>query len=283
MLLLDGKRLAILKTQELQARISKLHYQPTCHIIQVGNLFESNKYIRNKMAKAQELGIAITLAQFADPTISEAALISHIHTKLQTSSRRSHLGIIVQLPLPEHISKQRVLDAIASECDIDGLSQANMDNFYKNQPAMIPATARAVLMLLQAYKINLVNQRIVVVGESNLVGRPTKHLLSRFTPFISSRNRASGLHGCEQADVLVVAAGSPHLIQPEHVKRGATVVDVGINTLDNHKVVGDVDFAALQNHAGALSPTPGGVGPLTVISLFENLIEKCERAERLEF
>ena len=281
MILLDGKKVAAQKTIELQQRINVLKQKPVCVIIQVGDLFESNKYITNKMKKAQELGIRITLEKFNDLQISQTDLINYIENLINSHPFKSHLGIIVQLPLPIDFDKQLILDTIDPTCDIDGLSTTNMNNFYQDQkPFMIPATAKAILTLLNAYQIELNNKKMMVIGESNLVGKPTKHLLKKYSNNVSSRNIDTGIKGSEYADFLVVAAGSAKLIKAENVKDQAVVVDVGINTLDNKKVVGDVDFEDVKDKVLAISPTPGGVGPLTVISLFENLVEKCEEFEK---
>ena len=281
MILLDGKKVAAQKTIELQQRISCLKQKPVCIIIQVGDLFESNKYIANKIKKAQELGIEISLKKFDDFQINQSDLINYIQDLINSHPLKSHLGIIVQLPLPADFDKQLILDIIDPNYDIDGLSTANMNHFYQDQkPFMIPATARAVLTLLKAYEIELENKKMMVIGESNLVGRPTKHLLKKYSNDVSSRNIDTGIDGSETADLLVVAAGSAKLIKAHNVKEQAVVVDVGINTLGNKKVIGDVDFEAVKDKVYAISPTPGGVGPLTVISLLENLVEKCERSEK---
>ena len=281
MILLDGKKVAAQKTIELQQRINVLKQKPVCVIIQVGDLFESNKYIANKIKKAQELGIEISLEKFNDLQISQTDLINYIENLINSHPFKSHLGIIVQLPLPIDFDKQLILDTIDPTCDIDGLSTTNMNNFYQDQKSfMIPATAKAILTLLNAYQIELNNKKMMVIGESNLVGKPTKHLLKKYSNDVSSRNIDTGIKGSEYADFLVVAAGSAKLIKAENVKDQAVVVDVGINTLDNKKVVGDVDFEDVKDKVLAISPTPGGVGPLTVISLFENLVEKCEEFEK---
>ena len=239
-----------------------------------------NKYIANKIKKAQELGIEITLEKFNDPQISQNDLIKYIKNLINLHPLKSHLGIIVQLPLPTDFDKQLILDTIDPTCDIDGLSTANMNHFYQDQkPFMIPATAKAILTLLNAYQIELNNKKMMVIGESNLVGKPTKHLLKKYSNDVSSRNIDTGIKGSEVVDLLVVAAGCAKLIKANNVKDQAVVVDVGINTLDNKKVVGDVDFEDVKDKVLAISPTPGGVGPLTVISLFENLVEKCEEFE----
>lgn len=279
-LLLDGKKIAQQKTKELRNRVNNLQKKPILCIVQVGDLFESNKYIKNKIKKANELNI-LTKLEKLNIDIKEEDLITFIQDKIK---QKLCDGLIVQLPLPNHINKQNVLDAVELEYDIDGLSSNNMNNFYNDKDTcFIPATSRAIMLLLNFYKINLTNKNIVVVGESNLVGKPTKHILSKYTSNISSRNIKTGIYDTNKADILVVAAGSPFLIKENDVKKNSVIIDVGINTLDNNKVVGDVDFESVKNKVFAISPTPGGVGPLTVISLLENLIEKCEKIEKNHF
>lgn len=277
MIILDGEKIAQLKTDELKKRVLALKKKPIFYIIQVGDLFESNKYIKHKIKKGNDLFIDIKLKKFSE-NITEAELVFFIQNKLLIESKDCCDGIIIQLPLPNHINKQTVLDSINPMFDIDGLSSINMYNFYNDlNHFFIPATARGIITLLNFYKINLLNKNIIVIGESNLVGKPIKHLLSKYTKNISSRNIETGIYDTEKADILIVAVGSPKLIKKENVKENAVVVDVGINTFDNNKIVGDVDFDDVKDKVYAISPTPGGVGPLTVISLFENLIEKCEK------
>lgn len=268
MTILDGKLVSEKILDQLKKKVSKLKRKPTFAIIQVGDLEESNKYIKNKLLKASKVGIVSSHFKFEEK-ISESDLINKIN-----KIKKDYDGIIVQLPLPNHINSQNVLDAIDLDKDIDGLSSKNMNNFYNDmQPHFCPATARAVLCLLQHYKINL-NQKILVIGESNLVGKPTKKLLSKFTQQIESRNINTGISNSEEFDILIVAAGSPKLIKKENVKKNAIVVDVGITILDNKKLQGDVDFDDVKNKVLAISPVPGGVGPLTVVCLLMNLIDK---------
>lgn len=270
MIILDGKKVAEQITFDLKKRVNNLIEKPSFCIIQVGDIFESNKYIKNKIKKANEIGIKTEWKKF-DSIIEENELIKNI-----TNIQKKFDGIIIQLPLPKNMNTQKVLDSIDIDKDIDGLTTKNMDKFYNDQkPFFCPATARAIFVLLNFYKINL-NKKIMVIGESNLVGKPTKKLLSKFCKKIESRNKLTGIEGSEFYDIIIVAAGSPNLIKSNNVKRNAIIVDVGINTLDNKKVIGDVDFDDVKDKIKAISPVPGGVGPLTVICLLMNLIEKKE-------
>ena len=268
MIILDGKKVAEIETINLKQKVLNLKIKPKLGIIQVGNLPESNKYISNKINKAKEIGIIADWIKL-DNQISEEQLRFEIN-----KIKNEYNGLIVQLPLPNHINSQNILDLIDLDKDIDGLSSKNQNNFYNDvQPYFCPATARAVLLLLNFYNIDL-NKKIMVIGESNLVGKPTKKLLSRYSNNVVSRNKQIGISGSEEYDILVVATGNPNLIKKENIKEGAIIVDVGINVLENNKLVGDVDFESVSKKAQAISPVPGGVGPLTVICLLKNLIDK---------
>lgn len=271
MILLDGVQVAKIKTQELKKKISSLNIKPSLCIIQVGNNSESNKYINKKIQKANEIGILTHWTKF-DENKTEEEIIKYIQ-----SLEHQYDGIIVQLPLPTNLNKQNILDSVPIAKDVDGLSSFSMSRFYNDDSnCHAPATAKAILMLLTHYKIELQNKTITVVGESNLVGKPIKHLLSKYTNKINSKNINTGILGTETSDILIVAAGSPLLINKNNVKENAVVVDVGINTLNN-KIVGDVDFENVKQKCLAISPVPGGVGPLTVISLLENVINSCTK------
>ncbi|MGL5643680.1 MAG: bifunctional 5,10-methylenetetrahydrofolate dehydrogenase/5,10-methenyltetrahydrofolate cyclohydrolase, partial [Metamycoplasmataceae bacterium] len=172
------------------------------------------------------------------------------------------------------LDKQTVLDAVDFHKDIDGLSQKNHDLLYQNQKCIVPATAKAIISLLNAYNIEVKGKQIGVVGESNLVGKPTKELLIKMGAIVTSFNIDTGIKNSEQADILIVAAGSPNLIKAENIKQNAVIIDVGVSRVDeSNKVYGDVDFDSVKNKASAISPVIGGVGPLTVVSLLENLVE----------
>lgn len=268
MILLSGKELALQETKNLEKITSLIKRRLKLVIIQVGNLEESNRYINHKIKKAHEIGIYTEWIKFNVET-GEESLVKEIK-----KCNKKYDGIIVQLPLPDHLNKQRVLDVILPENDIDGLTTTNGLNFYRGTPPyFIPATANAIYMLLDYYKIKLKDQKILVIGESNLVGRPIKNILSNYSNYVDSTNKEKGISHANQYDILIVAAGIPHLIKEQHVKENAIVIDVGI-TIENNKIIGDVDFDSVKHKALAISPVPGGVGPLTVISLLKNLVDK---------
>ena len=281
MILLDSKKTIDWKTFELGVKIHYWKQKPVCVIIQVGDLFESNKYVANKIKKAQELGVEISLKKFDDSQINQNDLINYIQDLINSHPIKSHLGIIVQLPLPSNFDKQLILDAIGPSYDIYGLSTANMNHFYQDKkPFMIPATAKAILTLLKDYKIELENKKMMVIGESNLVGKPIKYLLEKYSNDVSSRNINTGIYRSETADILVVAADSAKLIKAHNVKEQAVVVDFDINTLENKKIISGVDFEDLKNKVYVINPTPIHVNDLLIfICSLENLIEKCKQSE----
>ncbi len=267
MIILDGKKVAAEETEKLKKIVSALSYQPNFAIIQVGNLEESNKYIKNKIKKADEIGINTNHIKFNND-IKEEELIEFIK-----DINNIYDGIIVQLPLPNSLNKHNILNSIDPSKDIDCCNQTNLNNFYNNKPSFIPATARAIKLLLDYYQIDIKDKKILIVGESDLVGKPTKKILSQFSSCVDSTNKEKGISNSQNYDLLVVAAGSPKLIKKENVKKGAIVIDVGITIVEG-KMYGDVDFDNVKNIVEAISPVPGGVGPLTVICLMRNLIEK---------
>ena len=268
MLILDGKILANQKLEFLKKQISIMTTKPKMSIIQVGDVFESNKYIGIKIKQAKSIGIETNHIKLSE-YIEQDELISLIKQECQQTN-----GLIIQLPLPQHLDKQKLLDAVDIEKDIDGLSQKNHNMLYQNKECIFPATAKAIISLLTFYNIPIKKQKIGIIGESNLVGKPTKELLERMGGIVNSFNLETGIKKSENADILIVAAGSPNLVKAENIKEGAVIIDVGVSkTKLSNKISGDVDFESVKNKASAISPTIGGVGPLTVVSLLENLVE----------
>ncbi|MGL5205795.1 MAG: tetrahydrofolate dehydrogenase/cyclohydrolase catalytic domain-containing protein [Metamycoplasmataceae bacterium] len=268
MLILNGRKVSEEKLEILKNKISNFKVKPKMTIIQVGDIFESNKYIRIKMEVATKIGVIPNHIKL-DEEIEQEELIQLIKNECNQTD-----GLIIQLPLPKSLDKQAILDAVDFHKDIDGLSQRNHDLLYKNQKCIIPATAKAIISLLKAYDIEVKGKQVGVIGESNLVGKPTKELLIKMGAIVNSFNIDTGIQNSEKADILIVAAGSPNLIKAENIKENAVIVDVGVSRINgSNKAYGDVDFESVKNKASAISPTIGGVGPLTVVSLLENLIE----------
>ncbi len=268
MIILDGKMIADKITKKLRLKISKLNFVPKLSIIQVGDHPASNKYISYKIKKAQELNIATKLIKVS-AAIDEASLI----TLIQTSAAECD-GLIVQLPLPKHINKQNVLNAVPFNKDIDGLAQKNN--------LIIPATPQAIIKLLQAYNFELKNQVVAVVGQSNLVGKPTADLCEQLgVKTVYRIDKKTGLKNVKLAAIVIVAIGQAKYIKAHHLKTNAVVIDVGINEIADpnsmRKIVGDVDADDVKFKVKALSPVPGGVGPMTIICLLDNLLTLCSK------
>ena len=258
MKILNSKFIVEKITKELKEKIKKSKYKPKLCIFQLGDNKSSNKYIKVKMIKSKELGVETTYLKYGN--ISQEELILKIKEKSKVMD-----GIIVQLPLPKQYDTQLILNSIPYLKDIDGLSLKNN--------IITPATPRGIMTLLKEYKIEIKNKIVAVVGQSNLVGKPISILCEKEGAFVRRFNSTTGLSGTELADILIVAVGKKKLIQNNNIKKNVVIIDVGINPLSNNKIVGDIDLESIKNKPYAISPVPGGVGPMTVISLFQNLID----------
>lgn len=283
-LILNGRDVRDARMAELKARLAKLIAPPALAIIQVGNREDSNAYISAKMKFAEKLGVPVRHIRVAE-TISEKELIVKVW---ECNEDQSVKGIIVQLPLPIEIDQDAVIDAISPMKDVDALTSANVKNWLQGaENALLPATTRGVKELLAYYKINLFGKHVVVVGRSMLVGKPlAAFALNESASVTVCHSKTPDLAAeTKKADILIVAAGKPRLITAGHVSEGAVVVDVGINTakgekleeeVEGRKIVGDADYDSVSAIASAITPVPGGVGPMTVLSVFENLADLCQ-------
>lgn len=269
--ILDGKRLSHLLALGLTKKIKKLTIKPKLVIIQIGNLVESNTYIKNKKAFAEKIG-AVTLHKKYPGHVKESRIISDISR--YNRDPYTH-GIMVQLPAPKNFDIERVLEHIDSKKDVDGLTSINTKHLFDNNEAFIPATARGIITLLEEYKIKLAGTKIVMVGQSSLVGRPAMlALLNKGATVTMCHKNIKNLgKETKRADILITAVGHPKLITGKHVSKNQIVVDIGINITKNKKIVGDVDFGIVRKIVKAITPVPGGVGPMTVASLFQNLLK----------
>lgn len=291
MKILDGKLVNSKIAEKLKVQISKLETKPKLVIVQVGNLPESNSYIARKEAFGEKIGAAVDHKRF-DEKITQKELISQLST---LSSQLNIHGIIVQLPIPKHLNTDKVIDAISFKKDVDGLTSISLKLLWENNPVgCIPATTKGIISLLNYYKIPIVGKKVVVVGRSFSVGKPTAlAFLNRdATVSICHKHTKNLKQETKNADILVVATGKPNLIGKKHVSKDQIVIDVGINVINNkrpssvktleskpesepsgRKLVGDVNFESVSKIVSAISPVPGGVGPMTVASLFENLLK----------
>jgi methylenetetrahydrofolate dehydrogenase (NADP+)/methenyltetrahydrofolate cyclohydrolase len=277
--ILDGKKLSESLAGKLVERIAKAKFKalapadPKLVIIQVGTLEESNTYIKKKRLFAEKIGVQVVHKQYGNST-PENDIVSDI---AKYNSDPSVHGIMVQLPLPTGMNTDKILEAIDGKKDVDGLTALNTKLLFDGQTAFISATTKGVMTMLHHYKINLAGKRAVVVGDSILVGRPTAFaLLNEGATVTVCHSRTKNLpEETKRADILVVAVGKPHLITSKHVSRGQVIIDVGIN-VTKKGLVGDVDFNKVKGIVKAITPVPGGVGPMTVYSLFDNLVSAYE-------
>ncbi|OHA88848.1 MAG: hypothetical protein A3C70_02090 [Candidatus Zambryskibacteria bacterium RIFCSPHIGHO2_02_FULL_43_14] len=269
-IILDGKKLSNRLALKLMAKISKLAINPKLVIIQIGNLDRTNVYIKKKKEFAEKIGAKVLHEKYPK-NIQIEKVISNI---LKFNKDRSIHGIIVQLPLPKNFDTTRIIMAIDQRKDVDGLTAKNTRLLFDKKNGFVPATAKGILTLFKNYKIDLTGKKITMVGQSSLVGRPIALALLNegATVTVCHTHTRNLKEETKRADIIVVAAGHPGLITKNHVSSGQIVIDVGI-TLKNGKVVGDVDYEKVSKIVKAITPVPGGVGPMTVFSLFENLVK----------
>ncbi|MDP2641720.1 MAG: bifunctional 5,10-methylenetetrahydrofolate dehydrogenase/5,10-methenyltetrahydrofolate cyclohydrolase [bacterium] len=269
--ILDGKKLSALLALKLQKKIGRLPSNPKLVIIQIGDLKESNTYIKNKRIFAEKIG-ALTILKKYPADVKESQIISFISKSNRDSSVH---GIMVQLPAPKHFDIEKVLESIDARKDVDGLTAINTKHLFDNNEAFIPATAKGIVDLLEEYEIKLAGTKIVIVGQSSLVGRPAMlALLNKgATVTVCHKDTRHLEKETRQADILITAVGQPKLITTKHVSRSQVVIDIGINITKDKKIVGDVDYDKVAKIVKAITPVPGGVGPMTVASLFQNLLE----------
>lgn len=267
--ILYGKPVREELKEALKNKVSSLSKVPVLAIVQVGDRDDSNVYIKNKQKFGEEIGVKVILKKYGDD-ISEVDLINEIRTINKDDSVD---GIIVQLPLPGGFNSEKIIDSIDISKDADGLRQ-NKDIDSEN--IITPATARAVMMLMDFYDIDVSNKKVAVLGRSRLAGGPiAKELAKRgATVEVCHRETMYIKKVCKNADIIISATGNPKMIDRDFVKNGQIIIDVGINKLDG-KLVGDVYFEEVSDLVEAITPVPGGVGPLTVACLFMNLIDLC--------
>ena len=270
-LILDGKALAESIKGDARKIVTELNLSPYLVIISVGDDSASKVYVRNKIRACEQIGIKYEHVVLPE-TITEKELLSRI--RVYNMNHFIH-GIIVQLPLPKHINPDRVTDAIWRSKDVDGFGQ---DSLFH------PCTPEGIIRLLDRHLIPIEGKNVVILGRSNIVGKPMLHLLlSRNATVTICHSRTANLAEItKQADILVAAVGKPRFVTPDMVKPGAAVIDVGINRIPHPedstrtKLVGDVDFEAVKEIAGAITPVPGGVGLLTIAMLMQNTVIAAE-------
>ncbi len=278
-MIIDGKQIAQTLRNEMRDEVARLTAQygrkPCLDVIIVGEDPASMSYVRSKIKASEYCGLDGELLRLP-ATTTEDELLRLIHER---NDNPLVDGILVQLPLPHHINELSIIEAIAPEKDVDGFHPSNVAGLWLNRQTIVPCTPKGIMALLEATTTPLAGQHAVVVGRSNIVGKPVaKLLLDKNCTVTIAHSRTADLAAvCRTADILVVAVGRPHMITAEMVKLGATVIDVGINRLANGRLVGDVDYDGVAPIARAITPVPGGVGPMTIAMLIRNTIECYQR------
>ncbi|MDO8579551.1 MAG: bifunctional 5,10-methylenetetrahydrofolate dehydrogenase/5,10-methenyltetrahydrofolate cyclohydrolase [bacterium] len=277
--ILDGKIARDFYKKTLIERVKKLSFVPTLSIIQIGDNRESAIYIEQKKNFGLSIGVSVSHIHLpAEATFDEIARII-----LGENSKSEVSGIIIQSPVPAHLDFLKLVNLIDPKRDVDGLTDENVKLLAEGKPRFVPATARGVMLLLDFYKISVSGKKIAVLGRSRLVGGPIARMLEMegANVTVCHSKTANTREITKQSDIVIVAVGKPEFIDRSYVRDGAIVIDVGINSvygekleeeIPKRKLVGDVDFGNIFAVVSAITPVPGGVGPMTVLSLFDNLI-----------
>ncbi|EGG55941.1 tetrahydrofolate dehydrogenase/cyclohydrolase, NAD(P)-binding domain protein [Enterococcus faecalis TX1467] len=276
---INGRELADQMQAEIQKDVEKMTtqqgIQPGLVVLLVGENPASQTYVRNKERAAAKIGILSKVEKLPE-TISEEELLAEIDKYNQDS--RFH-GILVQLPLPKHIDEEKILLAIDPKKDVDGFHPMNLGRLFVGKPEMIPCTPYGIMKMFEAYDIDLTGKRAVVIGRSNIVGKPMAQLLlmKNATVTIAHSKTEHLAEVAKEADILVVAIGRGHFVTKEFVKPGAVVIDVGMNRNQEGKLIGDVAFDEVSEIASYITPVPKGVGPMTITMLMYQTVEAAKK------
>ena len=280
MALIDGKALAAKMQGKLAEKTATLKEEkgivPGLVVILVGEDPASQVYVRNKERSALAAGFKSQVVRLAETT-TEEELLALIENYNQDTDWH---GILVQLPLPDHIDEEKVLFAISPEKDVDGFHPTNMGKLWSGHAVMVPSTPAGIMEMFKEYQVDLTGKNAVVIGRSNIVGKPMAQLLmdAHATVTIAHSRTKNLAELARQADILVVAIGRGHFVTKEFVKEGAVVIDVGMNRDENGKLIGDVKFDEVAPVASLITPVPGGVGPMTITMLMEQTYEAALRS-----
>ena len=279
--IIDGKKIAKQVRDQWRSRVDELKRKNVCPglaVIIVGNDSASQTYVNNKIKASEGIGLYSEVYRL-DAGISEGELLKKIREL--NDDNRIH-GILVQLPLPAHIDQNKVLETISVDKDVDGFHLYNVGALVTGNTIFPPCTPYGVKSLLENLKVSVEGKHAVVVGRSNIVGKPMAMLLLHMNATVSiCTSKTQNLAEItRQADILVVATGKPKMITGDMVKEGVVVIDVGINYLDDGRLVGDIDFDSVYEKASLITPVPGGVGPMTITMLLVNTIRAAERTEK---
>ena len=276
-IIMDGKGLAKKMQDQMKKEVAALTAEgktPGLCVILVGEDKASQVYVRNKEKQSEAMGMNSRVVRLA-ADISEADLLAEVEKQNQDDSMH---GILVQLPLPKHIDEQKVLRAIRYEKDVDGFHPMNVGNFFLGNESALPCTPYGIMKILDEYNIALEGKKALVIGRSNIVGKPMSiMLLNKNATVTIAHSRTKNLKElAKEADILVAAIGRGHFVTADFIKEGAVVIDVGMNRSAEGKLIGDVDTAAAMGIASHITPVPGGVGPMTITMLLQQTIDKAK-------
>ncbi|TWT09153.1 bifunctional methylenetetrahydrofolate dehydrogenase/methenyltetrahydrofolate cyclohydrolase FolD [Planomicrobium sp. CPCC 101079] len=275
--LIDGKAVSQKIKDQVQVRVDKLKAQgvvPGLAVVLIGDNSASHTYVKNKQKTCEALGMRSDLLQFPED-LTEAELLSTIDGL--NNDPYIH-GILVQLPLPAHIDEFSVIMAIDPQKDVDGFHPVSVGNMMIGRDAFLPCTPNGIVKLLEHYAIDPAGQHVVVIGRSNIVGKPVGQMLLQKNATVTyTHSKTKDLvYYTKQADILIVAIGVAKFLNSKHIKPGSVVIDVGMNRDENGKLCGDVDFEDVVEKASYVTPVPGGVGPMTIAMLMENTVQSAE-------
>jgi methylenetetrahydrofolate dehydrogenase (NADP+)/methenyltetrahydrofolate cyclohydrolase len=277
-MIIDGKKEAALLREEIKKEIleikKKINKSPGLSVILIGDSVPSQIYVKNKEKNSREVGITSEVIKYAKE-VKESDILKKIE---ELNNNVNVSGILVQLPLPDHINKEKIINAIKPSKDVDGFHPINVGNLSSGYKAIVPCTPLGCLLLIKKVEKSLTGKHAVIIGRSNLNGKPMAQLLLKEDCTVSIvHSKTKDLKSvCQKADILVAAVGIANLIKADWVKKDSIIIDVGINKVAD-KIVGDVDFDQVKNKVKAITPVPGGVGPMTIACLLKNTLE-CFKA-----
>ncbi|MCK31842.1 bifunctional methylenetetrahydrofolate dehydrogenase/methenyltetrahydrofolate cyclohydrolase FolD [Listeria monocytogenes] len=276
--IIDGKKLA----KEIQEKVTrevaelvKEGKKPGLAVVLVGDNQASRTYVRNKQKRTEEAGMESVLIELPE-NVTEEKLLSVVE---ELNEDKTIHGILVQLPLPEHISEEKVIDTISYDKDVDGFHPVNVGNLFIGKDSFVPCTPAGIIELIKSTGTQIEGKRAVVIGRSNIVGKPVAQLLLNENATVTiAHSRTKDLpQVAKEADILVVATGLAKFVKKDYIKPGAIVIDVGMDRDENNKLCGDVDFDDVVEEAGFITPVPGGVGPMTITMLLANTLKAAKR------
>jgi len=281
MILIDGKKIAAELREELRQEVLELKTKhnkvPGLTVVLIGDMAPSQIYVRNKEKSANEVGLKSEVIRYPE-AVEEKTVLDKIE---ELNKDKNISGILVQLPLPKHIDKQKVIETILPEKDVDGFHPMNVGNLSSGYESSVPCTPLGCYLMIKKIEPNLSGKKAVMIGRSNLNGKPMAQLLLKENCTVTiTHSKTKDLKAeCLEADIIVAAVGIPELVKADWVKKDAIVIDVGINKTENG-LVGDVAFDEVSKVAKALTPVPGGVGPMTIACLLKNTIECFKRSQK---